>query len=70
MKIKFHSNLSGANELMYAESWLMTLYLIVLSFLFITDDDSETTVSVLLDGEETTMDFIDVAYEEVRFACI
>ena len=32
---------------------------------FLADNESEMTVSVLLDGEETTMDFIDVAFEEV-----
>ena len=37
-----------------------------MKFVFIfTDDDAEITVSVLLDGEETNMDFLDIPFEEV-----
>ena len=31
----------------------------------LADDDAEITVSVLLDGEETNMDFLDIPFEEV-----
>ena len=38
----------------------------LMKFVFIfTDDDAEITVSVLLDGEETNMDFLDIPFEEV-----
>ena len=36
-----------------------------MKFLFIFTDDAEITVSVLLDGEETNMDFLDIPFEEV-----
>ena len=32
---------------------------------FSADDDCEKLVSVLLDGEETMIDFVDVAFEDV-----
>ena len=36
-------------------------------FLF-SDEDGEKSVSVLLDGEEATMHFIDVSDDEVQFS--
>ena len=35
----------------------------------LSDEDGEKSVSVLLDGEEATMHFIDVSDEEVSIFC-
>ena len=43
------------------------LFIIIIVFLFL-DEDGEKSVSVLLDGEEATMHFIDVSDDEVRFS--
>ena len=36
----------------------------------VADEDGEKSVSILLDGEESTMEFIDVSEEEVKFLII